>query len=114
LVSTKWVFTIKDHVDGTIEYFKAWLIVRGFLQVYKEDYTNTFVPIVQIDTLRIFFVIITAEDLECYYFDIKNAFTESMLKEQIFLSKPNSVPVQDGYILRVLCSLYGLKQSAQD
>ncbi len=64
------------------------------------------------DTLRIFFVIIIAEDLEYYYFDIKNAFTESMLKERIFLSKPNGVPVQDSYILRVLCSLYRLKQSA--
>ncbi len=66
------------------------------------------------DTLRIFFVIITAEDLKCYYFNIKNTFTKSMLKEQIFLSKPNGIPVQDGYILRVLYSLYRLKQSAQD
>jgi hypothetical protein len=82
------------------------------LQVYREDYTNTFIPIVQIDILQIFFVIIIAEDLEYYYFDIKNTFTKSMLKEQIFLSKPNGIPVQDGYILRVLYSLYRLKQSA--
>ncbi len=57
-------------------------------------------------------MIVIAEDLEYYYFDIKNAFTESILKEQIFLSKPNSIPIQDGYILRVLYSLYRLKQLA--
>ncbi len=57
-------------------------------------------------------MIIIAEDLEYYYFDIKNTFTKSILKEQIFLSKPDGVPVQDGYILRVLHSLYRLKQLA--
>jgi hypothetical protein len=114
LVSTKWVFTVKDHVDGTIERFKARLVARGFSQVYGEDYTDTFAPTVRMDTLRIFFAIVAAEDLECYHFDIKNAFTESTLKEQIFLSKPDGVPVRDGYVLRVLRSLYGLKQSARD
>ena len=46
--------------------------------------------------------------------DIKNAFTESHLKEQIYLAPPQGVKVKDGYALRVLRSLYGLKQSARD
>ena len=51
LVSTKWVFTVKLEVDGTIERFKARLVARGFSQVYREDYTETFAPMIWMDTL---------------------------------------------------------------
>ena len=46
--------------------------------------------------------------------DVKNAFTESHLKEKIYLSPPKGVKVKKGYALRVLRSLYGLKQAARD
>jgi hypothetical protein len=114
LVSTKWVFTIKTNADGSLERYKARLVARGFSQVYGEDYTDTFAPTVRTDTLRIFFAMVAANDLECRTYDIKNAFTESSLKERIFLSAPKGVPVTPGYVLRVLRSLYGLKQSARD
>jgi len=65
LVSTKWVFTVKLQVDGTIERFKARLVARGFSQVYGKDYTETFAPTVRMDTLQIFLAIVAAEDLEC-------------------------------------------------
>src|SRR5436190_19595324 len=42
LVLTKWVFTVKLQVDGTVEQFKARPVARGFSQVYGEDYTKTF------------------------------------------------------------------------
>jgi hypothetical protein len=114
LVSTKWVFTVKLQPDGTVERFKARLVARGFSQVYGEDYTETFAPTVRMDTLRIFLAIVAGEDLECRQYDIKNAFTESELQEKIYLSKPDGIPVRDGYALRTLRSLYGLKQSARD
>jgi hypothetical protein len=101
-------------VDGTIERFKARLVARGFSQVYREDYTKTFAPTVWMDTLRIFLAIVAAEDLECRHYDIKNAFTESKLQEKIYLLKLDGVPIRFGYALRILRSLYGLKQSARD
>ena len=114
LVSTKWVFTVKLKVDGTVEQFKARLVARGFSQVYGEDYTETFAPTVRMDTLRIFLAIVAAEDLECRQYDIKNAFTESELQEKIYLSKPDGVPVCSGHVLQILQSLYSLKQFARD
>jgi hypothetical protein len=69
---------------------------------------------VRADTLRTFLALVAAEDLKCSHFDIKNVFTELTLKERIYLLPPLGVPVRDGYALRVLRSLYGLKQSARD
>jgi hypothetical protein len=54
------------------------------------------------------------EDWELTHMDVKNAFTESHLKEKIYLSPPKGVKVKKGYALRVLRSLYGLKQAARN
>jgi hypothetical protein len=113
-VSTKWVYTIKTKVDGTIERFKARLVARGFSQVYGQDYTDTFALTVRMDTLRLFLAMVAREDLDCSHFDIKNAFTESHLAEEIYLSPPNGMEIKKGYVLQALKSLYGLKQAARD
>ena len=114
LVSTRWVFTVKVKADGTLDRYKARLVARGFSQIYGIDYFETFALTARIDTLRIFLAVAAAKDWELIHLDIKNAFTESHLKEQIYLSPPQGVEVKDGYALRVLRSLYGLKQSARD
>ena len=46
--------------------------------------------------------------------DINNAFTESILKEKIFMAAPEGVDCLKGKVLRVLRSLYSLKQAARD
>ena len=82
LVSLKWVFDVKGS-KGKIERFKARLVARGFTQKYSINYTETFTPTVRLDTLRIFFVLVAKLNLECHAFDIKNAFTELPIKEDI-------------------------------
>ena len=114
LVSTKWVFTVKTKSDGSVERFKARLVARGFSQEYGTDYTETFAPTVRMDTLRLFLAIVAKFDLECCQFDIKNAFTESHLKEDIYLAPPEGVEVKKGKVLKALRSLYGLKQASRD
>ncbi|SLM41026.1 Reverse transcriptase, RNA-dependent DNA polymerase [Lasallia pustulata] len=113
-VSMKWVFTVKKNLDGTIERFKARLVARGFTQVYGEDFTETFAPTVRVDTLRLFLAIAAKEDQELQTIDIRNAFTESKLKERIYLIPAEGIKVRKGYMLRALRSLYGLKQAARD
>jgi hypothetical protein len=114
LVSTKWVFTVKVKADNTLDRFKARLVARGFSQIYGIDYFETFAPTVRMDILRMFLAIAAKNDWELTHMDIKNAFTESPLKEKIYLSPPQGVDVQKGHALRVLRSLYGLKQAARD
>ena len=113
-MSTKWVFDVKQLVTREVERFKARLVARGFSQQHRVDYTETFAPTVRIDTLRMFAAIVAKEDLECRQYDIKNIFTESYLKEEIFLALLQGHKVKEGHVLRVLRSLYGLKQAGRD
>ncbi len=85
IVTSKWVFKGKMHVDGTLDKSKARLVARGFSQMYGIDYTDTFAPTVKFDTLRLFLAIVAMENLECHQVDVNNAFAESFLKEEIYL-----------------------------
>lgn len=114
LVSTKWVFDVKRTVSGETDRFKARLVARGFSQQQGVDYTETFAPTVRADTLRMFLALVAKENLECMQYDIKNAFTESHLKENIYLAPPEGYNVKKGHALRALRSLYGLKQAGRD
>lgn len=75
-LSCKWVYTINTTADGKLERFKARLVARGFSQVHGQDYDQTFAPTVRMDTLRMLLATAAKDDLECYHYDIKNAFTE--------------------------------------
>ena len=114
IVTSKWVFKAKMHVDGTLEKLKARLVARGFSQMYGIDYTDTFAPTVKFDTIRLFLVIVALEDLECHQVDVNNAFTESFLKEEIYMKPPPDVDLAPGQALLIRRSLYGLKQAARD
>ena len=109
LVLTKQVFTIKLTVTSQIKRFKARLVTQGFSQIYSNDYTETFTPTVRINTLRLFLVIVAKQDLKYSYFNIKNTFTKSKLKEDIFLAPPEGVKVTPRKVLKALRSLYSLK-----
>ncbi len=102
------------HVDGSLDKLKARLVTRGFSQIHGVDYEDTFAPTVKFDTLRVFLAIAAMEDLELHQVDVNNAFTESFLKETIYMFPPPGVKVKPGCVLRVLRSLYGLKQAARD
>lgn len=41
IVGSKWVFCIKNKVDGSIDEYKACLVVKCFMQVHEVDCSNT-------------------------------------------------------------------------
>jgi hypothetical protein len=66
VVSCKWVFKIKRLPNGQIDRFKARLVARGFTQQYGVDYSETFAPVVRMESLRILLTIAAREDLEVH------------------------------------------------
>jgi hypothetical protein len=75
----------------------------------RKDYNETFALTIRLDTLCMFLAIIVKEDLECSYFDIKNAFTKLHLKEEIYLAPPEGIHIQKCHVIHALHSLYRLK-----
>jgi len=100
------------YIDDFLDKLKTRLIVRNFFQIHEVDYENTFASIIKFDTLQVFLIIATMKNLELHQIDVNNAFTESFLKEIIYMFSSSEVKVKFNYALKVLQSLYDLKQVA--
>ena len=61
------------------------------------------------DTLCLFLTIVALKDLECHMIDVNNAFTESILKEDIYMASLSGVDISLSKAFQVLQSLYSLK-----
>jgi hypothetical protein len=77
------IFKRKLSADGTLERYKARLVIKGFNQRRNLDHDSVFAPVVRASSIRLFFSIIAAIDLECHANDIKNAFIKGGVEEDI-------------------------------
>ncbi len=102
------------HVDDSLNKLKTRLVIRDFFQIHEVDYKNTFTSIIKFDILRVFLAIATMKDLELHQINVNNAFTESFLKEIIYMFSSSEMKVKSDCVLKVLQSFYDLKQVAWD
>jgi transposase InsO family protein len=112
-IGCKWIFKIKYTADGSVERYKARLVAKGYAQKEGIDYNETFAPVAKMTSIRILLALAAIEDLEVHQMDVKTAFLNGDLEEEIYMDQP------EGYILegeeQLVCklskTLYGLKQS---
>ena len=104
---------MKYKVDGTIERFKARLVAKWYTQTYEIDYTETFAPIVKINTVWVLLSLATNLDWSLQQFDVKNAFLHGELSEEVYMDLPlGYMPeMHSQKVCRLKKALYGLKQS---
>lgn len=114
-IGCKWVFRIKRDASGAITRYKARLVAQGFYQLPGIDFGETFAPVARIESLRILFALAAIYDWEIGQMDVKNAFLNGELKEEIYMDQPKGFVAEGkaGYVWRLLKSLYGLKQASR-
>ena len=98
-IRCKWIFKRKIGADGKVETYKARLVAKGFRQRKGVDYEETFSPVAMLKSIQILLAIAAHYDYEIWYMDVKTAFLNGYIKEDIFME------------LWLNRSTYGLKQA---
>jgi hypothetical protein len=68
-----------------VERYKARLVARGFTQTYGVDYNETFAPVAKFTSIRCILAVASLEDMEIHQMDVKTAFLNCELEEEIYM-----------------------------
>ena len=71
-----------------VERYKAHLVAKGLTQKYGMDYTEIFVPVAKLNTIRILLSMAANLDWPMLQMDIKNTFLNENLQEKVYMSSP--------------------------
>ncbi|KAI3735800.1 hypothetical protein L6452_15315 [Arctium lappa] len=113
IIGTKWIFKIKKDEAGTVIRNKARLVAKGYRQEEELDYNETYAPVARLEAIRMFLAYVAHKNFTVFQMDVKTAFLNGILKEEVYVSQPEGFVNQEKpdhvYILDK--ALYGLKQA---
>jgi hypothetical protein len=86
VVSTKFVFRIRDSETAAPLYKSRWVLARGFTQIPGQGYDDTFAPVPKATTIGLPFSYAGRNQLYVYHFDVETAKTE--IDKTIYAEQP--------------------------
>ncbi|GJZ90850.1 putative RNA-directed DNA polymerase [Tanacetum coccineum] len=115
IVRSKWIFKKKTDMDGKVHTYKARLVAKGCTQTYGIDYEETFSPVADIRAIRILIAIAAYYDYEIWQMDVKTAFLNGRLDEDIYMEQPEGYvdPNYPNGVCKLQRAIYGLKQASR-
>lgn len=114
-IGCKWVFKKKTDMDGNVQTYKGRLVAKGFKQIQGVDYDETFSPVAMVKSIRILLAIAAFYDYEIWQMDVKTAFLNGNLLEDVYMTQPEGfvTPKDAGKVCKLQRSIYGLKQASR-
>nr|GEZ45537.1 retrovirus-related Pol polyprotein from transposon TNT 1-94 [Tanacetum cinerariifolium] len=101
-----------DELGGILKN-KARLVARGYHQEEGIDFKESFAPVARLEATRIFLAYATHKNMVVYQMDVKTAFLNGNLREEVHVSQPDGFvdPDNPNHVYKLKKALYGLKQA---
>ena len=114
-IPSGWDFRVKTDKLGQPSRRKARFFLQGYAQVKGLDYLDSFAPVVRLDSFRVIIAIAAGRDLEIIQIDVKTAFLNGRVDEEIYIAQPEGyiVPGHETDVCRLNKSIYGICQAGR-
>ncbi|GJR81235.1 retrovirus-related pol polyprotein from transposon TNT 1-94 [Tanacetum coccineum] len=113
VITLKWIYKVKIDELGGILKNKAQLVARGYRQEEGIDFEESFAPVAILEAIRIFLAFAAYMNMVVYQMDVKIAFLNGNLWEEVYVSQPDRFvdPDKPNYMYKLKKALFVLKQA---
>ncbi|GJX54527.1 retrovirus-related pol polyprotein from transposon TNT 1-94 [Tanacetum coccineum] len=113
IIALKWIYKVKLDEYGDVLKNKARLVDKGYRQEEGIDFEESFALVACIKAIRIFIANASSKNMTIYQMDVKTAFLNGELKEEVYVCKPEGFvdPDHPTHVYHLKKALYGLKQA---
>nr|GEW91850.1 retrovirus-related Pol polyprotein from transposon TNT 1-94 [Tanacetum cinerariifolium] len=113
VIKTKWIFKNKKDESSLVIRNKKRLVAVGYSQQEGIDYNETFAPVARIEAIRLFLAYAAHKDFTVYQMDVKTAFLNGILKEEVYVGQPPGFVSKQypDHVYALDKALYGLEQA---
>jgi hypothetical protein len=111
VIGTKLVFHNKQDEYRVVTRNKARLVAKGHSQVEGLDFDETFTPVSRLESIHILLAYATHHDFKLYQIDVKSAFLNGLIKEEVYVEQPPGFKSEEypNHVYKLHKALYGLK-----
>nr|GFB45394.1 retrovirus-related Pol polyprotein from transposon TNT 1-94 [Tanacetum cinerariifolium] len=89
VITLKWIYKVKLDELGGILKNKARLVSRGYRQEEGIDFEESFAPVARLEAIGIFLAYAAHRNMVIYQMDVKTAFLNGNLREDVYVSQPD-------------------------
>ncbi|GJX01752.1 retrovirus-related pol polyprotein from transposon TNT 1-94, partial [Tanacetum coccineum] len=84
IIALKWIYKVKLDEYGDVLTNKARLVAKGYHQEKGIDFEESFTLVVRLEAIQIFIANAASKNMTVYQMDVKTAFLNSELKEEVY------------------------------
>nr|GEV99880.1 retrovirus-related Pol polyprotein from transposon TNT 1-94 [Tanacetum cinerariifolium] len=113
VITLKWIYKVKLDELGGILKNKDQLVACGYRQEERINFKESFAPMARLEAIQIFLAFFAHMNMIVYQMDVKTAFLNDILCEEVYVSQPDGFVDQDNpnHVYKLKKALYGLKQA---
>ncbi|GJU74120.1 retrovirus-related pol polyprotein from transposon TNT 1-94, partial [Tanacetum coccineum] len=113
IIVVKWLWKNKSDAENIVIRNKSCLVAKGYKQEEGIYFEESFAPVARLEVVRMFVAFAAHKNITTFQMDVKTAFLNGPLKEEVYVSQPYGFVHPDfpDHVYRLKKALYGLKQA---
>ncbi|GKC54946.1 retrovirus-related pol polyprotein from transposon TNT 1-94 [Tanacetum coccineum] len=115
IISVKWIWKYNTGAENKIIQNKSRLVAKGYRQEEGIDFEESFAPVARLEAIIIFVAYVAHKNFPIFQMDVKTAFLNRPLKEEVFVCQPDGFVDLEfpNHVYQLKKALYDLKQASR-